>query len=123
MKIHRYSNNTDIATVPIFFTPRGHDMMLEGYDRVVDVVDFKDTMLKTLVLYNTSYITDSMRPKVIKAIDHIIFMMSAFDLKDITDDCFNRFYNIIAIYTKSFSFENDFRIAVENVIMHMINTQ
>ena len=123
MKIHRYSNNTDIATVPIFFTPRGHDIMLEGDDRVVDVVDFKDTMLKTLVLYNTSYITDSMRPKVIKAIDHIIFMMSAFDLTDITDDCFNRFYNIIAIYTKSFSFENDFRIAVENVIMHMINTQ
>lgn len=113
----------DIVTVPIFFTPRGHGMMLEGDDRVVDVVDFKDTMLKTLVLYNTSYITDSMRPKVIKAIDHIIFMMSAFDLTDITDDCFNRFYNIIAIYTKSFSFENDFRIAVENVIMHMINTQ
>lgn len=123
MKIHRYSNNIHIVTVPIFFTTRGHDMMLEGDDRVVDVVDFKDTMLKTLVLYNTSYITDSMRPKVIKAIDHIIFMMSAFDLKDITDDCFNRFYNIIAIYTKSFSFENDFRIAVENVIMHMINTQ
>nr|DAK46858.1 MAG TPA: hypothetical protein [Caudoviricetes sp.] len=35
MKIHRYSNNMDIVTVPIFFTPRGHDMMLEGDDRVV----------------------------------------------------------------------------------------
>lgn len=87
----------------------------------INVTNLREKMIARLIYYNKSYLIDGTRDRMLEAVDHVIFMLDAFDIVYVSEEIYDAFYNIIAIYTKPLSLGVDFKIAVENVIMKLID--
>ena len=86
----------------------------------INIDNFERYMVSRMISYNKKYLAYVAKDRMTRAINHILYMMDAFDLVSFDDDDCDTLYNAIVIYTDGILLCKDFKIAVENVILNML---